>query len=91
MAATFRPVERVILTDHGTKLKTRIKPLTAVQFRAAYEKAGLTQEEFGEILHISPRNVRRYANEESEVPQLTAKVIRLIAAGMLSIEDVAQA
>lgn len=51
--------------------------MTREEYRAALAKLSLSQEEVGRLLKISPRNARRYASGETDVPGAVEMHVRL--------------
>jgi hypothetical protein len=62
--------------------------VTADQYRSALDRLGLSYAEAARVLACDRRTALRYAAGDSEVPELTARVLRLILAGRLKVRDV---
>jgi hypothetical protein len=62
--------------------------VTALQYRAAIEKLGLSQQRAGLFLGVSPRTSQGYALGEYPVPESIAKLLRLMVQLGLSPDDV---
>lgn len=62
--------------------------MTANQFRAALAKLDLSQLAAGRLLGIGPRTPRRYANGETDIPEPTAILMRLLLAGKITQRDI---
>lgn len=62
--------------------------MTAPQYRAALARLGLSQVEAGRVLGVDPRTSRRWALGERELPPPAAKLLSLLLAGKVSVEDV---
>lgn len=61
------------------------------QFNDALEKLGLSQVGAAKVLGITDRTCRRYAAGAAEVPQPTAKLLRLALAGKISVTEITNA
>ncbi len=61
--------------------------MTSTQYKAAIKKLGLTIVGARHLFGLSPRQAQRLASGETPVPKLVEKVLRLIAAGKLTKED----
>lgn len=78
----------------GYDLRWRAKDdrqVTAKQFNLALERLSLSQVGAGKMLGITDRTVRNYAAGDSEIPEPTAKLIRLALAGKVSTDDIENA
>lgn len=65
--------------------------MTPEQYRAALVKLELTQVGAAELLGVDGRTSRRYAAGDADIPRPTAKLLRLMLAGKLSVADVERA
>jgi len=64
---------------------------TAQEYEELMQQIGLNQLETGKLLEFSGRTSRRYKRGEVQVPASTLKLMRLIARGVLSKRQVADA
>lgn len=64
--------------------------MTPKQFNTTIQKLGLSQVGAAKLLGISDRTARRYA-AKGEVPEPTAKLLRLAIAGKISLTDIEKA
>ena len=62
--------------------------MTPLQFRTVITRIGLSQVQAAHTLHVTPRTARRWALGAVELAPTAAKLLRLIQAGKVSIEDV---
>lgn len=62
--------------------------MTALQYRAAIEKLGLSQRGAGAFLGVDERTSRRWALGEAQVPESVALLLRLMIRLKLKPEDV---
>ena len=62
--------------------------MTANQYRAALAKLGLSQREAGRLLEVDERTSRRWALDERPIPQMAAILLRLLAAGKITVKDI---
>lgn len=62
--------------------------MTPDQYRTAIAKLDLSQERAGRWLGLSPRQGRRYASGEAEIPEPVAKLLRLVLRLKLSPDEV---
>ena len=58
------------------------------QYRAILDKLKLTQLAAGELLDIGDRTSRRWALGEARIPTPAAVLLRAVAKGLLTIEDI---
>ena len=65
--------------------------MTANQYRAAIARLGLSQVQAGKLLGVMPRQSRRWIAGDAAIPESAAKLLRLMVAGKLTIEDVERA
>ena len=61
--------------------------MTTTQYRTALERLGLTQDKAAQFLDVSLRTSHGYANG-SPIPEVTAKLLRLMVRLDLSPNDV---
>src|SRR5262249_38482504 len=61
--------------------------LSVVEFRAL----GITQRRVAELFNVTPRHVRRWRHGDRRIPRGAAIVLRLLAAEMISIDQVERA
>lgn len=61
--------------------------MTALQFRAALSRLGVSQLEIARRLGLGARTVRRYAAGDAEIPEPTAILLRLLASGKVSLGE----
>ncbi len=66
------------------------KTMTPTQFTALLSRLGLTQVGAAKALGISDRQMRRYVAGQSDIPPPIVKLLRLVLAGGVTIEDVAR-
>jgi len=62
--------------------------VTANQFRAALDRLGLSQLGAAKLFGSNDRTVRRWAIGERSVPIGIAVLLRLLAAGKITIQDI---
>jgi DNA-binding transcriptional regulator YiaG len=62
--------------------------MTAMQYRAAIEKLGLSQQGAARFLGVGERTSRRWALDEVRVPESVAMLLRLMIRLKLKPEDV---
>lgn len=67
------------------------RAMTAKQFNTALERLGLSQVGAGKMLGVTDRTIRNYAAGASEIPEPTAKLLRLALAGKVSTDDIESA
>lgn len=65
--------------------------MTAKQFNAAIERLELSQVGVAKLIGITGRTCRRYAAGDADVPEPTAKLLRLALAGKISVTEIANA
>jgi predicted transcriptional regulator len=65
--------------------------MTPKQFNAALERLVLTQVGAAKLLGLTDRTVRNYAAGDTPIPEPTAKLLRLLVAGTLTIKIVEKA
>lgn len=65
--------------------------MTPKQFTAAIAKLGLSQVGAAKLLGITDRTARRYVAGDCEIPEPTAKLLRLALSGKITTEDIADA
>ena len=65
-----------------------VTDMTAKQFCSGLEKLGLSQVGAAKLLGITDRTSRRYAAGDAEIPEPTAKLLRLAIAGKISVADI---
>lgn len=61
--------------------------MTPTQYKAALKKLDIPVFRAGKMFGLSPRQSQRLGSGESPVPELVAKVLKLIEAGKLTKED----
>jgi hypothetical protein len=71
--------------------KKKMNSDTAREYQELMDKLGLNQEQTCELLEFAPRTSRRYKRGEVEVPAPTLKLMRLMARGVVSKRQVADA
>jgi hypothetical protein len=64
--------------------------VTALQYRDAIERLGLTQVDAARFLRVDPRTSRRYALGEGSIPTPLAMLLRLMLKLKLSPEEVSK-
>lgn len=52
--------------------------MTPLQYRAAIKKLGLSQRQAATFLGVGERTSRRYAAGDFDIPEATAKLLRLM-------------
>ena len=62
--------------------------MTSDQFRSALDGLALSQLGAARMFGVDPRTVRRWALGEREVPSPVAILLRLMAAGTITPEDI---
>ena len=62
--------------------------MTAKQFSTTIDRLGLSQVGAAKLIGITGRTCRRYAAGDAEIPEPTAKLLRLALAGKISINDI---
>ncbi len=62
--------------------------MTPLQFRTTIAKIGLSQVQSAHVLGITPRTARRWALGEVKVSPPAAKLLRLMKASKISIQEV---
>jgi hypothetical protein len=62
--------------------------MTALQFRAAIKRLGLSQAGAAALVGADPRTGRRWALDERSVPECVAILLRLLLAGKITTADV---
>jgi DNA-binding transcriptional regulator YiaG len=65
--------------------------MTALKFRTAIMKLGLSQVQASHLLGVTPRTARRWALGEVNIPPPAEKLLRLVLAGEVSIQKVREA
>jgi hypothetical protein len=65
--------------------------MTPTQFRQAIKSLNLSYREVGELFRFDKRTSRRYAAGDAVIPESTAKLLRLVINGKLTLEDVKDA
>jgi hypothetical protein len=63
-------------------------PMSPKQYRAAIEALGLSQVKAGLFLGVGPRTSRRWALDESAIPESVAKLLRVMIHYKLTPEEV---
>lgn len=67
--------------------KRAARPMTKTEYRAAMKRLGLPIYRAGPAFGFTPRQSQKYAAGDAPVPRLLAKVIGLVLAGKLTLED----
>jgi transcriptional regulator with XRE-family HTH domain len=62
--------------------------MTTKEFRAVLDKLGLTQAAAARLLGADARTFRRYALDETNIPQALALLLRLMVAGKVAPADI---
>lgn len=64
--------------------------MNAKQFRKELARAGISQRAFAKLLGVSERTARAWAlgERERDVPEPVAILVRLMASGKVSVDDV---
>jgi hypothetical protein len=62
--------------------------MTANQFRATLDRLGLSQVGAARLFGADPRTARRWALGERDIPETVAVLLRLMAAGKITAEDI---
>jgi hypothetical protein len=65
--------------------------MAPTEFHAALGTVGIAQQRVAQLFGVGPRSVRRWQYGERRVPQGVGIVFRLLAAGVLTVEQVEQA
>lgn len=65
--------------------------MTHADFRQTIERLGLSQTGVSRALGVSDRHVRRWIAGDTQVPEPIAKLLRLMAAGKLTADEVRDA
>lgn len=65
--------------------------MTAKQFIAAIDALELSQVRAAKVLGLTDRTARRYAAGDAEVPEPTAKLLRLALAKKITVDDILKA
>ena len=65
--------------------------MTHIEYRNAYERIGLVQEDIVDLFTQGIRTVKRHANKEARIPATDAILLRLLLHGVISIHDVKRA
>jgi hypothetical protein len=65
--------------------------MTATQFRAMLAKAKLSQRGAARLFKKNERTTRRYATGEWPIPDDIADKLRKLAAGKITVQDIADA
>ena len=65
--------------------------MTPLQFRSIITKLCLSQVQASHVLGVTPRTARRWALGEVKIPPPAEKLLRLLAAGGISIKKVRDA
>jgi hypothetical protein len=63
----------------------------ATEFREALAELGITQHRFAQLCGVSPRCVRRWQSGDRRIPNGIGIILRLLAAGAVTITQVEQA
>ena len=61
--------------------------MTPAQFRDTLGALGITQARLGRLLGLDKNTANRWATGSTEVPQAVAVLLRLVAAGRLTVDD----
>lgn len=82
----------VILTDRFTPdrlahVALSDKPMTGAEYSATVDRLGLNQSSAARLLDILPRQSRRYVAGDADIPQPTARYLRLLLALGIKVED----
>jgi transcriptional regulator with XRE-family HTH domain len=62
--------------------------MSAAEFRDALARLEMTQVRFAEVVRVTGRTARKWALEESEVPEGVAVLARLLVAGKITESDI---
>jgi hypothetical protein len=65
--------------------------MTALQFRHAIRRLGLSQAGAASLVGADPRTGRRWALDERKVPECVAILLRLLIAGKITQADIENA
>lgn len=65
--------------------------MTHTDFRHTLDSLGLSQTGVSRVLGVSDRHVRRWIAGDTNVPEPIAKLLRLMATGRISVDDVRKA
>jgi DNA-binding transcriptional regulator YiaG len=65
--------------------------MTHSEFNAILARLDLTQVGAAKLLGVTDRQARRYAAGDSHIPQAAAKLLRLLARGALTVEQIQRA
>ena len=65
--------------------------MTSHKFRIALSRIPLSQVRAAHILGVSPRTVRRWALDQAKVTPTAAKLLRLMAKGIVTVQQVKDA
>lgn len=64
------------------------EPMTALQYREAIKRLGLSQRAAGAFLNIDERQSRRWAAGDARIPESVGKLLRLMIRLKLKPDDV---
>lgn len=73
------------------KAKTPPGPMSPDEYQSILDKLELTQVGMAALLKLGDRTSRRYASGDAEIPTPTAKLLRLMVSGKISIGQVEKA
>lgn len=62
--------------------------MNPAQFRTLLGRVGASQTAFAGLMRVSARQVRRWASGDSEIPRSVEIVLRLLASGKVSLDDI---
>jgi DNA-binding transcriptional regulator YiaG len=65
--------------------------MTPTEFRRIMDSLGLTQTGVSSVFGISDRAIRAWLTGERGIPEPLAKLLRLVVAGKVSVDDVRDA
>ena len=79
------------LIRRSMALYTEVNDLAATEFRATFGAFGLTQRRIAQLFGVGPRSVRRWQHGDRRIPRGVDIVLRLLAAGAVTVAQVEQA
>ena len=71
-------------------LHVEASDLTTIEFGAALDALDITQRHAARLFSVSPRHIRRWRSGNRRVPPAVSIVIRLLVAGMATVDQIEQ-